>query len=100
MNEAELRKHARCSLCAQPIGHTALPMFWRVTIEHFGIDMGAVRRQSGLAMMLGDAGLAAVMGPDEDMAKPMMQPATLTVCESCAVESNLPVAALAEVSHG
>lgn len=100
MKEAELRKHARCSLCAQPIGHSALPLFWRVTVERFGIDMNAVRRQAGLGVMLGSATLAGVMGADEDMAQSMMAPVVLTVCEHCAVERDLPVAALAEVSHG
>lgn len=97
MKERELRQHAYCSLCRNPIGHTGLPLFWRVTIERFGVEMGAVQRQSGFAMMLGSADLAAAMGPDEDMAKPVHEPIVLTVCETCAVECDLPVAALAEV---
>lgn len=87
MKQTELRKHATCSLCKEPIGHTRLPRFWRVTIERFGIDVNAVRRQDGLA---------AAMGPDEDMAKAVMEPLTLTVCGNCAAGANLPIAALAE----
>lgn len=94
MKERELREHSTCSLCSKPILHTGLPLFWRVTVERFGIDMAAMRRQTGLAMTLGSAPLAGVMGPDEDMAKPMMEPVKLTVCESCAVDRALPVAAL------
>lgn len=98
MNERELRQHATCSLCRQKIGHTGLPLFWTVRIERHGIDMGAVRRQTGLAMMLGgNAALAEAFSPEGEMTTPMMEPLTLTVCEACAVERDLPIAALAEV---
>lgn len=95
MKERELRKHAKCDLCGKGIGHTGLPLFWRITVERFGINMPAVQRQTGLAMMIGGP-LASIMGPDEDMAQSVMEAATLTVCESCATDKALPVAALPE----
>lgn len=95
MKEAELRKHATCSLCTRPIGHTRLPLFWKVTIERFGIDLAAVQHQQGLGLMIG-APLAAIMGPDEEMARPVMEAKVLTVCETCACEKGLPIAALGE----
>ena len=98
MKERELRQHATCSLCRQKIGHTGLPLFWTVRIERFGVDLAAAQRQHGLGLMLGGP-LAMVMGPDEDLATPMMEPLTLTVCERCACERDLPVAALAEVGE-
>lgn len=99
MKEAELRKHAKCTLCNRGIGHRGgLPLFWRVTIERFGVDLNAAKRLDGLAAMLGSPALASVMGPNEDLAKPVMDPAVLTVCESCAVETFRPVAELAEAS--
>lgn len=94
MKERELREHAICSLCRQPIGHTGMPLFWRVKIERFGIDMAAAQRQQGLGLMIGGA-LAMHMGPDEDLAH-LIHETTLTVCETCAVERDLPVAALSE----
>lgn len=97
MKEDELRKHATCSLCSKPIGHTHLPLFWKVTVERFGIDLLALQRQHGLGLMIG-APLAAVMGPDEEMARPMMEPKVLTVCEMCACERALPIAALSEAA--
>lgn len=84
MNERYLRKHAVCSLCEEPIGHTGLPLFWRVTVERFGLDMRAVQQQDGLAAMLNSPALAQIMGPDREMAKAMMDPVVLTVCELCA----------------
>jgi hypothetical protein len=95
MKEAELRRHCVCSLCAKGIGASGIPLFWRVTVERFGVDLTAVKRQDGLGAMLGHSALAAVMGPDHDMARPVMDPVTLTVCETCACERHMPVAALA-----
>ena len=93
MKERELRQHATCSLCNKPIGHTGLPLFWTVKIERFGLNVDAIRRQTGLGMMIG-AQLACVMGPDDDMTEPVMDPVTLTVCENCATERSLPIAAM------
>lgn len=85
MKERELLKHLTCSFCGKPIAHSGLPMFWTVKVERFGIDANAIRRQHGLGLMLGSPALAGVMGPDEDMAKPVMEPVTLTACEPCAL---------------
>lgn len=96
MKELELRQRATCAVCQSGIGATGLPLFWVLTIERFGLDMQAIQRQQGLTMMLGGhAGIASVMGPDEDMAKPMMEPVKVSICESCAMRPVL-VVALAE----
>lgn len=65
MKENQLREVAMCAVCGKPFGHTGLPLFWRVTIERFGVDLNAIRRQDGLAMMMGSSALAQVMGADE-----------------------------------
>ena len=98
MKEKELRKHAICSLCREKILAGGIPLFYRVTIERFGVRLSAVERQQGLTMMLsGSAVLAAVMGPNEDMAQSLMEPLVLTVCENCSTERRDPIAALAEI---
>lgn len=94
MKQAELLKHSTCVVCNRPNGACGLPLFWRVTIERFGIDLRAVQRQDGLAQFMGHSGLAAIMGPDEDMASPVMEPKTATVCEDCALNNPVPVAVL------
>lgn len=99
MKESELRQHVTCTLCSRPIGHTGLPLFWRVTVERFGIDARAVRRLQGLGDLLGSHALASVMGPDEELAKPVMEPVKATVCEACALERGLPVAVIAEAAR-
>lgn len=89
MREKELRKHANCSLCKKPIGHTGVPLFFTVVITRHGIKLDAVRRQSGMAMMMGSATLAGIMGPDEEMTQIVTGPLTLTVCEACAAEREI-----------
>ncbi len=103
MKEKELRKHGTCILCRKGIMSGGVPFFYRVTIERFVLKFDALQRQQGLTMMLGgSAALAAVMGPDEDMTMPLMEPLVLTVCENCSTERMNPIAALAEKdnSHG
>jgi hypothetical protein len=84
MKQAELRKHVDCTHCGQKVLANGVPLFWRVTVERFGVDLNAIRRAAGFEQMLGSPALAAVMGCDEDMAKPMMDTAVITVCDSCA----------------
>ena len=98
MKEDELRDNAICNLCGQPIGKSGLPLFWRVTVERFGLNLTALQRQQGLAMILGSASLARVMGADEDLAISMMEPAKITVCESCCT-NEICVAQLAEANN-
>jgi len=87
MKEKELRKHATCNKCGELIGKSGVPMFFTLHIERHGINLDAVRRQDGLAAMLGgNAMLANVMGTDEEMTMPMMEPVDITLCEKCAVE--------------
>ena len=98
MKEMELREHAKCDLCGQFVVASGVPLFYRVSVERFGILLDAVRRQQGLTMMLGgDARLANVMGADEDVAKPMMSKVSVTVCEKCSVNNPWQVAAMAEL---
>lgn len=90
MKEKELRENSICCLCNKPIGSSGLPLFWTVKVERHGIKMDVVRRQDGLTAMLGgNAMLAQVMGADENMTETMLGPINLTLCESCAMESDI-----------
>ena len=95
MKEEELRKSATCGVCEKPVGHTGLPLFWRITIERFGVEMKAIQQQDGLAAMLGSSKLANVMGTDADMTKSMMDPVKVTICEDCIMKPAI-IAVLAE----
>lgn len=80
-----------CSICGRGVMHTKLPLFYRVTVERFGIEIRAVERQHGLEQFFGGgqtgAVLAHVMGEDADMARPVMDKLTLIICEACAMET-------------
>lgn len=86
MKEKELRAHLTCNFCNAVVTHTGLPLFWRLKVARFGLDAHAVQRQHGLALHLGSAALAGIMGPDEDLAKPVMEEVTLTACEGCVMD--------------
>ncbi len=84
MKAADLKP---CAICGKGVMHSGVPLFYRVKVEHMGIDASAVRQVHGLETMLGSVALARVMGPDPDIAKPIIedQPAVL-VCQPCALE--------------
>jgi hypothetical protein len=86
MKEDELRKSAKCAACKKPFGASGAPFFYRVKIDQHIVDMAAVRRQSGLAMMLGSAPLAGVMGSNEDMTK-VVNSVEMTLCADCCTEN-------------
>lgn len=98
MKEKELRNTSTCAVCGKSIGHTGIPMFWRVRLERYMLDMKALQRQQGLAMMLGGSGLLAqVMGPDDDLANKITS-VEITVCENCAMRQSS-VFELVELGH-
>lgn len=98
MKERELRDHAICSMCKQKIGASGMPLFYRLTVERFGVKLDAVRRQAGLEMMLGGHVLIAqAMGANEEMTMPMMDPLVLVVCETCSTGETHCVAGFAEI---
>lgn len=96
MKERELREAATCLQCGEKIGACGSPFFYRLTIERYGVKMDSIRRQTGLAQFMGNARLAEVMGAGEDMARPVMQPITVTICDKCALPPNICVAEMAE----
>lgn len=62
-------------------------LFYRVKVERHILDLGALQRQSGLAVVLGGNGrLAHVMGPDEDMTN-VIETVEFTICENCSTEA-------------
>lgn len=84
----ELKRVAKCDLCGKGVMHTRLPFFYRLRIERFGIKMDAVQRQHGLELVTGHAAIAAVLGPNEEAAVPVMDVLEVTVCEACAMEQS------------
>lgn len=94
MAEGGLKRRdiAPCLRCGKGVMHDGAVVFYRVRIETFGADLGAIRRAAGLEMILGGrVGLAIAMGPDEDLAK-RLSDRTGLLCLDCAMA--MPLAAL------
>ena len=72
-----------CAICERGLMHNGLPLFFRLKFERMGFDRRAIERQHGLEMVIGHAGIAAVMGPNDDMAKIIDGPHEVLVCEDC-----------------
>src|SRR4051812_43025168 len=76
-----------CSFCGKGVMHTGIPQFFRVTIERMVANRQAITRQHGLEMMMGgNALLANIMGPNEDMAEVLDSVQNALVCHACAME--------------
>lgn len=99
MKANELRTHTTCDLCRNKIMHSGLPLFWKVSVERFGIDFNAIKRADGLTAMLGNAILADAMGPNEDVAQCLMEAVALTLCEPCAMNNGLMLAAMSKAEE-
>lgn len=97
MKEDELRKVAECAICKKPFGHTGIPLFYRVCVRHIGIKMDSVRRQDGLAMMIGNSALAAVMGENEELTETITEN-EITICHHCALYKKISIAEITEIN--
>ena len=92
MKEKELREAAECAACNKKLGQFGIPIFHRLTMQTYGVDTNALRRQSGMEQMMGNVALAQVMGADEDMASPIGEAITVTLCMDCSTEQLIPAA--------
>jgi len=94
LKEQELREVSTCGFCKKKFGASGAPFFYRVKVERYMLDGKACQRQQGLGMMIG-GGLAQVMGTNEDLAN-RISSIEITVCQDCALERDVCVAALKE----
>lgn len=91
LKEAELVKLGPCAACGKPLldqdkgGLT----FYRVEISRAAFSPAAVQRRVGASMMMGSDALAALMGPNEDLAKVFDGPRAVAVHEGCAMVGHL-----------
>ena len=81
----------KCAMCNKGIMHDRSLTFYTVQIKYMVIDPGAIQRQHGLEMFMGGdhmAGIATVMGPDEDIAKELSSNSAW-LCMECAMKHPL-----------
>lgn len=86
MKEKKLRECATCDFCHNKIGHSNVPMFFRLRVQRYTLNGAACQEQQGLGLMIG-AQLAQVMGPDRDLAEKTDEK-EFTVCYSCSLEND------------
>ena len=87
------REITKCLCCDKGIANGGNAFFYRLEIEQFVLDFPAIQRAAGLEMAMGGAApLAAIMGPDEDIAHGMGE-RTMMICGSCAL-NKLPLQVL------
>lgn len=79
LRQADLRP---CDGCGRGLLEQNTLTIHRVHIECFVANPLTIRRQAELEMMLGNAALAHVMGPDEVLA-PKIDEKTLVLCFHC-----------------
>lgn len=73
----------KCTGCDRGVMHSNQITFERVTLERFLVMTDAVRRQHGLELMIGSPAIAAVLGPDEDLAKRVGDADQVWLCDQC-----------------
>ena len=83
-----------CAMCGKGMMHAGAPFFYRAEVSQMVVDLGAVQRQHGLEMMLGNASaLASALGPNETLAQ-AFNTRTVCICSDCALTGRLPIAAV------
>jgi hypothetical protein len=84
IKEKQLVALGACAVCGKAqLAHGDVS-FYEITIRRGGFVLDALKRRAGLGVALGSDPLAAIMGPDEDLAKVLAGPKTVFVSESCA----------------
>ncbi len=78
------REVTPCAFCGKGVGHGNQILCTRVRVTRLAVNIGAVRRQTGLEMMIG--ALAQHMGPDEKVLVELEPEVTLLVCDACAMD--------------
>lgn len=87
-----------CVICGKGVMHNGDIAAYQVTVQQHIVDHQAVRRQAGLEMMLGNAYLAHVMGPNEELLKPVGEPRPVLMCQPCFLNTDISVAEVWEAS--
>lgn len=90
-----------CAICGKGMAHAGVPLFYRVRLEHMGINANAVRRTDAMERFFGGsaanpAGIAvARVFEDPVIAEPIVDATEVLVCQPCALEPR-PLLMLAE----
>jgi hypothetical protein len=87
LKQEELTK---CILCDKGVMHSGNPIFFRITIEQFVVDVQAARRVHGMEQLTGNPEIARILGPSEDIAKVLNRKGPVLVCSDCSIFNSDP----------
>jgi len=68
-----------CALCNKGVMHKNQISFYRITLDHFIVDLKAIQRVHGLEQYFG---VAYVMGTDNNLAN-KMSTVNFLICDDC-----------------
>lgn len=78
------RQIQRCCHCHKGVCEGGQLMSMRIRMTRLVANLGAIRQLAGLEIVLNPY-LASVMGPDEELLKPLAEEVELFVCDRCAL---------------
>ena len=74
-----------CCVCGEGILKDSMT-FYRVSVQQFFAHHQNIRRAHGMEALMGSPTLAALMGPNEDLAVALSQPQAGLLCLRCSTE--------------
>ena len=74
-----------CIGCNKGVLHNQNIVCTRLRVAQMVADLRAITQERGLELMLGNPGLASIMGPNQDMLKEMPQAHDVLICQDCSL---------------
>jgi hypothetical protein len=84
--EFHRREITKCVCCGKGLSHGGLPLFWRVTLERFGLDAGAVRRTGAMEQYFDSPAIAEVFSTGEPLGRRVDLSGPMLLCEPCVMD--------------
>lgn len=78
-----------CVVCDRGVCANNNLTFYKLQLTSYLVDVGAVRRQTGLEELIGHPGIANALGADEDIAIQTCVDGVVLVCLTCATHASL-----------
>jgi hypothetical protein len=92
-----------CFICKKGIGHAGMPIFFKITMQRYGLNARTVQQTLGLESFFGGvqdgAVLANVMGADPDIADKLEEEVSGLICFSCSTEKREPLMVMEELAN-
>ena len=88
-DELKQRDIKPCGLCGKGVMHANNITLYRVTHQQFILNVENIKRTHGHELMIGNAAIAAIMGPDLSIAEAPVPPTSTIICQPCMFSKTL-----------